>query len=145
LRHSLPIADDAAHAVFHEFMLGYLNLRDAFTFTLECLRVLEPGGIMRIGVPDAGACLDSYFGKGDSAWADSHPTGMLSVQALFYNYPHRSMYDAETLQLMCWAAGFTEVVVRDWGQGWIQPSPDAPHRRDGSLYVEARKTDQPAP
>lgn len=47
------------------------------------------------------------------------------------------MYDAETLQLMCLAAGFAEVVIGDWGWGWIQPSPDAPHRREGSLYVEA--------
>lgn len=37
LRYSLPIADDTAHAVFHEFMLGYLNLKDAFTLTRECL------------------------------------------------------------------------------------------------------------
>jgi predicted SAM-dependent methyltransferase len=140
LRLGIPFADGSVEAIFHEHMLEHLSLRDGFSITQECLRVLKPGGLLRIGVPDAGLCIDSYAGKADPDWAQSQVTGMLAVQALFYENGHCAMYDAETLTLMCLAAGFAEAYHREWGEGWIQPSPDSPARRDGTLYVDARKS-----
>jgi hypothetical protein len=95
--------------------------------------------VLRVGVPNAGALIDSYSGKADPTWANSLPTGMLAVQSLFYEHGHRAMYDAETLTLMCRAAGFAEAASREAGGGWIQPNPDTPGRSVGTLYVEARK------
>lgn len=139
LRWGIPLADDSVSAIFHEHLLEHLSLRDGFLLTQECLRVLRPDGILRIGVPDAGACVDSYSGKADPAWAQSRPTPMLAVQALFYENGHRAMYDAETLTLMCRAAGFEEAAHRSWGESWIDPPPDTPDREGGTLYVDARK------
>ncbi|MGH2991701.1 MAG: class I SAM-dependent methyltransferase [Microbacterium sp.] len=136
----IPFKTGSADAVFHEHMLEHISRWEGFAFTQECLRVLKPGGILRIGVPDAGMCLDSYANPNDSDWdLDKWPTRMLGVQALFYQSDHRAMYDAVTLILMCRAAGFAEVKRRDFSEGWLQPSPDTPERREGTLYVEARK------
>lgn len=101
--------------------------------------MLEPGGVLRVAVPDAGALLASYAGTGDPGWARSRPTGMLAVNALFYEHAHRAMYDAETLTLMLRAAGFAHAEHSAFGEGALQPTPDGPARRDGTLYVEARK------
>jgi hypothetical protein len=90
-------------------------------------------------VPDAGLCINSHAGTTAPDWAQSQVTGMLAVQALFYENGHCAMYDAETLTLMCRAAGFAEAHHSDWGEGWIQTSPDTPSRRGGTLYVDARK------
>jgi predicted SAM-dependent methyltransferase len=135
----IPLPDSSVEAVFHEHMLEHLTLQSGFMFTRECHRVLKPGSVLRIGVPDAGALLDSYSGKGDPEWANSRPTGMLAVQALFYENGHLAMYDSETLILMCRAAGFAEATQRMSGEGLLQPSPDTPSRESGTLYVEARK------
>ncbi len=135
----IPLPDSSVEAVFHEHMLEHLTLQAGYMFTRECHRVLEPGGVLRIGVPDAGALLDSYSGKADPEWANSRPTGMLAVQALFYEHGHLAMYDGETLTLMCRAAGFTDATRRMAGEGLLQPSPDTPSRESGTLYVEARK------
>jgi predicted SAM-dependent methyltransferase len=140
LRHGIPFPDDSVEAIFHEHMLEHLSLEDGFSITQECLRVLQPNGVLRIGVPDAGLCIDSYAGTAAPDWAQSQVTGMLAVQALFYENDHRAMYDAETLTLMCRAAGFAAAQHSNWGEGWIQPSPDTPSRRDGTLYVDARKS-----
>lgn len=139
LRQGIPLPDDTVDAIFHEHMLEHLSLRDGFLFIRECRRVLKPGGVLRVGVPDAGACIDSYSGKADPEWAASRPTGMLAVQALFYENGHRAMYDAETLTLMCRAAGFAEAEQKEWGDSWIDGCPDTPARASGSLYVDARK------
>ncbi len=135
----IPLDDDSVEAIFHEHMLEHLTLETGFAFTRECLRVLRPGALLRIGVPDAGALLDSYSGKAGPEWASSRPTGMLAVQALFYENGHRAMYDGETLTRMCLAAGFAEATVRAAGEGELQPNPDTPDRASGTLYVEARK------
>jgi predicted SAM-dependent methyltransferase len=139
LRAGIPLRAAAADAIFHEHMLEHLSLRDGFLFTQECLRVLAPGGVLRIGVPDAGACIDSYSGAGPPDWAASRPTGMLAVEALFYENGHLAMYDAETLVLLCRAAGFAEVERREAGLSWIEPCPDTLQRASGTLYVDARK------
>lgn len=139
LRQGVPLADGTVDAIFHEHMLEHLNLREGLLFTLECARLLKPGGLLRIGVPDAGACIDSYSGKGNPEWAESRPTGMLAVQGLFYENGHRAMYDGETLTLMCRAAGFAEVERQEWGTSWLGSSPDSAHRESGTLYVDARK------
>jgi predicted SAM-dependent methyltransferase len=135
----IPFPTSSVDAIFHEHMLEHLSLRDGFLLARECLRVLAPGGVLRIGVPDAGLCIDSYAGKADPDWARSRPTGMLAVQALFYEHGHRSMWDGETLTRALLAAGFAEARRTDFGESWIEPAPDSEDRRDGTLYAEARK------
>ena len=103
----------------------------------ESRRVLRPGGILRIGVPDAGALLDSYSGAGASDWALSRPTPMLAVQALFYEHGHLAMYDAETLKWLCEAAGFRDVRASASGEGRLTPSADSADRRDGTCTSKA--------
>jgi hypothetical protein len=49
------------------------------------------------------------------------------------------MYDAETLTLLCRAAGFAEARRRKWGESWIEPCPDTAGRQSGTLYVDARR------
>jgi predicted SAM-dependent methyltransferase len=139
LRQGIPLSDDSVDAIFHEHMLEHLSLHDGLLFTRECARVLKPSGILRIGVPDAGECIDSYSGKADPGWASSRPTGMLAVQALFYENGHRAMYDGETLTLMCRAAGFGEAQRQQAGETWLDVCPDTPDRASGTLYVDARK------
>jgi predicted SAM-dependent methyltransferase len=139
LRHGIPLPDGSVAAIFHEHMLEHLSLHDGFQLARECLRVLTPGGVLRIGVPDAGLCIDSYAGKADADWAASRPTGMLAVQALFYEHGHRSMWDGETLTRALLAAGFAEARRTDAGESWIEPCPDSADRREGTLYAEARK------
>lgn len=135
----IPFATSSVDAIFHEHMLEHLDLNTGFAFSRECLRVLRPGGILRVAVPDAGALLRSYAGTADPGWAESRPTPMLAVNALFYEHAHRAMYDADTLTLMLRAAGFARATESAFGEGELQPSPDSPVRRAGTLYVEARK------
>jgi predicted SAM-dependent methyltransferase len=139
LKNGIPFADGAVDAIFHEHLLEHLTLRQGFVLTSECHRALKPGGVLRVAVPNAGACLRSYAGIDDPAWARSRPTPMLAVQALFYEHGHHAMYDEQLLAGVLAAAGFVEVAPRDFGDSRLSPCPDTEARRDGTLYVEGVK------
>jgi predicted SAM-dependent methyltransferase len=139
LKHGIPFADGTVDAVFHEHLLEHLDLRAGFDLSRECHRVLKPGGVLRVAVPNAGVCLRSYAGTDDPDWARSQPTPMLAVQALFYEHGHRAMYDEQLLVEVLVAAGFDDVAPREFGDSRISPCPDTEVRRDGTLYVEGIK------
>lgn len=144
LAHGLPFPDGSAGAIFHEHLLEHLTLEAAAKLIEESHRVLSPGGIMRIAVPDAGRYLNSYANGGQGLIAEyrpSRPTNLLAVQEIFYRHGHRSAWDLETLELFVRAAGFDQCEARSFGSSRIEPCPDSPHRERESLYVEAVKAE----
>jgi predicted SAM-dependent methyltransferase len=52
LRRPLPFAADTFDAVYHSHVLEHLGQDDASMFVHECYRVLRPGGVVRIAVPN---------------------------------------------------------------------------------------------
>jgi predicted SAM-dependent methyltransferase len=136
----IPFRDATVDAIMHEHLQEHLTLRQGYELACESRRVLKPGGILRIGVPDAGQAVQSYAGNWSDDWARSAPTGMIAIQRLFYADGHRAMYDGQTLILLLHAAGFSDVQRYAFGEGRLQPNEDSPHRRGGTLYVEAVKT-----
>jgi predicted SAM-dependent methyltransferase len=48
----IPLPDGAASCVYHSHVLEHLPLELGQRFLAECLRVLTPGGILRVVVPD---------------------------------------------------------------------------------------------
>lgn len=53
----IPLDSESADAVYHSHVLEHLTRQQASAFIRECLRVLKPGGILRVAVPDLeGAC-----------------------------------------------------------------------------------------
>ncbi|MBW4483584.1 MAG: glycosyltransferase [Tildeniella torsiva UHER 1998/13D] len=52
IRTALPFPSDAFDAVYHSHVLEHLPRTEAKFFLQECLRVLRPGGVLRVVVPD---------------------------------------------------------------------------------------------
>jgi predicted SAM-dependent methyltransferase len=137
----LPFSSGSVSAIFHEHLLEHLPLPAGDAFMQECLRVLRPGGILRVGVPDAGRLLASY--AGDQAYLEElhpgRPTALLAVQELFYWHRHCAMFDVETLELFFRAGGFPDPRQREFGDTDLEQAPDTERRRAETLYMEARK------
>ena len=69
LRRPLPFADRSFDAVYHAHVLEHLDAQDAAPFMKECVRVVKPGGIVRVVVPDLEAICRLYAEKLDGALA----------------------------------------------------------------------------
>lgn len=137
----LPFDSGSVAAIFHEHLLEHLPLRASDVFMQECYRVLRPGGILRMGIPDAGRLIKSY--AGDRRYLEElhpgRPTALLAVQELFYWHRHCAMFDAETLDLLFRASGFLDPSPREFGDTDLDQAPDTERRRAETLYMEARK------
>ena len=136
LAQGIPLPDGSVDGIFHEHVFEHLPVRVGYGFMLECRRVLRPEGVLRVAVPDAGLCLDSYAGKADPGWANSKPVPMMAVEDLFYEHKHVAMYDEQKLTAIMRVAGFRGVERKQYGDTALSVVPDTPRRRDGTLYVE---------
>ena len=130
LRKPLPFRDGFATAVYGSHVLEHLYFAEAKRLLAECFRVLEPGGALRLVVPDLRAIVSEYLGErpfADGSGAASPADRMnerLSLRPaeppkgsfLYRLYSaatelhwHKWMYDADSLAAHVRAAGFEDV------------------------------------
>lgn len=146
LRRGLPFADESCAAVFGEHVIEHVPRESAEKLLRECLRALQPGGVLRVSTPDAGLYLRSYAGDGEflrhPAFTEQAETPMDRVNQMMREYgQHLWCYDAESLLLLLRKVGFSKVVEQKFGES-LDPSMrgiDSEGRAFESLYVEAVK------
>jgi hypothetical protein len=75
LRKGIPYADGFFDAVYHSHVLEHFPRNDAVGFMRECLRVLKPGGIVRVAVPDLEQIAARYLQTLEGAVRDEERWG----------------------------------------------------------------------
>jgi predicted SAM-dependent methyltransferase len=141
LRRGVPFPDGSAQGVFLEHVLEHFPLADVFGILEESVRVVAPGGIIRVGVPDFGRYLESYAGDGEfiERLRPGRPTPLLALSEVALRHGHRSVWDGQTLERVLAEAGLEDVRVCKWGESTLDPVPDTPMREPESVYAEGRK------
>jgi predicted SAM-dependent methyltransferase len=151
-RYALPIGDETCRGIHVEHYFEHLNPTDERgRFLGECLRCLEPGGVLRIIVPDAERFVRAYVADGWSDFDELSADGDLAqanfrtkMEALNHiflqDHEHYGGYDFETLASVLRTAGLRDVTQCKYRQGDF---PDGCIDRDQhqrySLYVESVK------
>ena len=119
-RRTLPFSDATVAGIRAEQFVEHLEPReDLPRFFADALRVLRPGGVLRVIVPDAEAYLRAYCrndleGFRELAVPDPFPadlpTRMDVVNHIFHQWhEHRWAYDFETLERRLREAGFGRI------------------------------------
>lgn len=74
LKEGLPFADQTFDSVYHSHVLEHFQAEDGKHFVGECFRVLKPGGVLRVVVPDLEQICRVYLEAlekieaGDASW-----------------------------------------------------------------------------
>ena len=111
----------------------------------EFLRVLQPGGTLRIVVPDCEKFVNAYITH-DKEWfrtgLGSPADGAEGLNRIFTLHTHRVIDDWTSLSATLREAGFSQVELSSFNGSTIpelQIDRDAPSRVAQSLYVEAQR------
>ncbi|MEM3097461.1 MAG: methyltransferase domain-containing protein [Nitrososphaerales archaeon] len=110
----LPFDDGIVDMIYHCHFLEHLDYKAGGKFLKECARVMKPGGIMRIIMPDTRGLMEKYF-KGDLSQFDeindncaASPAQIAKLWTLLMS-GHNSMWDEETLKDTLIFFGFRDV------------------------------------
>lgn len=142
--------DDEVDVVYSSHMLEHLDRASAARFLAEAHRVLRPGGVLRVAVPDLALLIERYNADGDadelvaSSLLAPEPTPTLRARLKYLvlgNRNHAWMYDAKSLVALVEAAGFERVARVPAGETRIADpgALDLSERAHESVYVEASK------
>ncbi len=131
LKKRLPFPDNTFSAIYASHVLEHLYRSQAQQLLDECRRVLKPGGVARIVVPDLHSLVEDYLTcrrDGDKAAADTlnerlafrspaPPSGNIFTRsyAIWKDFhSHKWMYDSDSLTHYLEAAGFREVSRKEF-------------------------------
>ena len=141
LREKWPFADTSISHVYSEHVFEHFELHDEVThFLSEARRVLQPGGLFDVGVPDTEWPLRAYGNPDNPYWPFSktvHPE-WCKTQLDHINFhfrqgiEHKYAWDDQTLAMTLRRFGFTNIIRREF-----DPALDAESRKTGTLYMRA--------
>ena len=163
LSKGIPAADNSVDAVYHSHMLEHLDRDVAEVFIREVRRVLRPGGIHRISVPDLEQLVRAYLEHLESddghaehddfvyrlleqsvrreAWGTSSKAkprriveNLILGDARKRGETHQWMYDQKNLAAVLERAGFTDIRRVAFDESSIPGWND--HRLDRSVKTD---------
>jgi SAM-dependent methyltransferase len=134
LEYGIPLPSACADYVFSSHFLEHLSKAHGTRLIAEAWRILKPGGVIRIAVPDLAQSIAAYQ-AGDKAAAMD---GIFAYLDLGYFARHRYMYDFDMLCDLLQRSGFSQVRRCEMYQGQV-PDIAILDNRPGSLVVEAAK------
>jgi len=143
-----PFEDKSIEVIYTSHMLEHLSQSNVENVLKEARRVLQPGGIIRIAVPDLRIIMEDYFQSGDAnlcmerLMVQPQPINTLKqkLKLLLVGYRHHQwMYDGNSISKMLVIHGFKDVEIMEKGHTKINdPGPLDLNEREGeSVYVEA--------
>ena len=107
LRRTFPFDDASVDIVYTSHTLEHFSKQEGERFLKECHRILRPGGIIRVVVPDLEAIIDRYTTGETSAdmfldelYVFCDTSGMGFFKRLLANqiaFPHKCMYGTKTM------------------------------------------------
>jgi predicted SAM-dependent methyltransferase len=148
--HGIPFADSTVSYIYSSHMLQGLIYEDSLLLIKESFRVLRPGGVLRIAVPDLARMIEDYLSDND-VLASHKLMRRLSFKSSAmrdllrkrrgYQQSYRQLFDRRSLMHLFNEGGFQNPEVCEFRESRI-PEIDAielQQRRKESLYVEASK------
>jgi len=146
----IPLPNKSLEMVYSSHVLEHLDPSEAERFLAEVHRVLRPGGIIRLALPDLRRRAEKYMADGDGdGFMESLNMREYSVRSLrtklriliVGDREHRWMYDSRSLIRLLEKARFADAREMAPGETMIpDPGPLNLHeRQEESIYVEARR------
>ena len=144
-RKPYPLESGSLEGIYTEHCLEHIEFKDMKENLKEFYRLLRPGGVVRIVMPDGEIYLDIYQRRKQGAtelmpFEEGYISPMARINGIFRNHGHRFIYDFETMKRLMEEVGFKNIKKCSYRNGADQRLLiDQEWRSPESLYVEAIK------
>lgn len=141
LRRPLPFDPFSIDLVYAEHFIEHITLDEAEALMRECLRILAPGGVVRLSTPDLAFLIEEYREHRLTEWANMGwlpQSASRMVNEGMRMWGHQFLYDEPELHAMLHRAGFATVRNCPWRESPLVALVGAesrPHHHE--LIVEA--------
>jgi predicted SAM-dependent methyltransferase len=145
VKKGLPFADQSVRYIYSSHTFEHFTWDDSLRVTKECFRVLQPGGVIRLVVPDLGLIVREYLEDSDPLASHrflSRLSFRHSIKDLIHpGANHSQMFDKHSLAHLLRQSGFAQTEVSRFRESRIPDITDIELtvRKRESLYVEAVK------
>ena len=139
LAFNLPFPDGTADFVYSSHFLEHLFRQDARRLLAETLRVLKPGGICRVSVPDLAHAVAQYHAGHKKEMLENY---FFVEDRDSYLARHKYMYDFELLRDVLQELGFVGVRRCAYREGMTPDIGVLDNRPEETVFVEASKPDR---
>ena len=141
LRYGIPVKGASCKLIYSSHVLEHFSPEYAHKLLNEMYRCLEPGGKVRVCVPDIKWAIDHYIRQSNAREFQTHAPAYISDQPadllnyyFFMDGQHKFMFDSQSLIYHLEKAGFKDVSSVDFDEYF-----DIPARAHCSIYVEGVK------
>jgi predicted SAM-dependent methyltransferase len=146
LRNSLPFANNSVDFVFNEHFIEHLTIEEGQTVIKDLMRVLKPGGVMRIAMPDLRIAVNDYLNlplEKDPVIKrfdlDFIKTRAERINMAFRGWGHQWLYDAEELTRRLKEAGCENIKQCRLGHSKYASLQNLETRHESTLIMEVIK------
>jgi predicted SAM-dependent methyltransferase len=143
VKKGLPFADQSVSCIYSSHTFEHFSWAESLAVAKECYRVLRPGGVLRVVVPDLQLIAREYLGDSDPMASHRFVDRLLlshTIHDLFHRGAHHSqMFDESSLIALLRQAGFEQPAVSNFMQSRIADITliELEQRKHESLYVES--------
>lgn len=141
----IPLPDSSARFIYHEHMMEHITVEEGAFGLRDWLRLLEPGGVLRIATPDLQYVIERYQGDWkDQAWLRLPEYAFIRTRGEMVNvsmrwWGHRYLYDGEELERRMREAGFTDIRRCGYRESTIAELSGLETREDSRLILEGAR------
>jgi len=142
----LPFPDDSCAFIYSEHFLEHIPVAEGVRFLTECRRSLQPGGVVRIGMPGVQDVVREYHENiwAKQPWLAKYGYDWIKTRAEYINisfreWGHQWLYDQEELERRLREAGFTQIEDAGWGESKHPELRKRESRDETRLICEATK------
>lgn len=139
LRLGLPFEENSADGVLMSHFMEHLNPHECVRLCRDCYKVLRPGGILRVSIPDPKIFHElSIADCQDWGQPIYEPSLTFMEYALFFS-DHKQLLSKDALQCIFWLAGFRKYFEMPSDRSTLMGLADIDNRQVFSLFMEAQK------
>jgi predicted SAM-dependent methyltransferase len=146
LRNPLPFEENSVDYIFNEHFIEHLTVEEGQVAIKDMMRVLKPGGVLRIATPDLEVTVDKYI----NVPIDKDPVikkyGLDFIQTRsermnvgFRSWGHKWIYDWEELERRLREAGCSKIIRSKLGKSKHKELNSLETRVESTLIAEVTK------